>query len=101
MYAATCTKAYATLNAIYPANEGSEVRHYTNVPLEHLDRTNAFMNHLMYELKDADATFVSDEFKAVAVLHVELHRFVERVRDNLNLNSIKNENTVSRVLYNG
>lgn len=87
MYAATCTQAYATLKSICSC---SEMEHYTNLPLEHLARTNAFLFHLMCVLKYADDTFVSAEFKAVASLHVELHRFVERVRDNLKLNSMLN-----------
>lgn len=96
MYAATCTKAYAVLDEVYAADGGdAEVLHYTNVPLDHLDRTYAFMDHLMCELKNADDLFVSDEFKTVAVLGVELNRFRVRVRDNLNLNSIKNCSSVS------
>lgn len=94
MYAATCTKAYAQLDAIYDGID-ADVVHYTSVPLDHLDRTYAFMDHLMCELKNADDTFVSDEFKAVAVAGVELNRYRQRVRDNLNLNSIKNYTTVS------
>lgn len=95
MYAAACTKAYAQLDAIYEGIEGADIVHYTSVPLDHLDRTYAFMDHLMCELKNADDAYVSDEFKAVAVVGVELNRFRQRVRDNLNLNSIKNYTTVS------
>lgn len=93
-YAATCTRAYAALDTIFAdgggGNDADAVVHYTNVPLEHLDRTYTFMDHLMCELKNADETFVSDEFKAVARLGVELNRFRLRVRDNRNLYAMKN-----------
>lgn len=94
MYSAKCTQAYAALDMIFSdgggGNDADAVVHYTNVPLEHLDRTYAFMDHLMCELKNADEAFVSDEFKAVARLCVEMNRFRLRVRDNRNLHAMKN-----------
>lgn len=101
-YAATCTRAYAVLDGVFQTaaaaaatavganSDADALVHYTHVPLEHLDRTYAFMDHLMCELKRADEEFVSDEFKAVARLAVQLNRFRVRVRDNLNLFGMKN-----------
>lgn len=104
-YAATCTRAYGVLDAIYAAGGGSSdadaLVHYTHVPLEHLDRTYAFMDHLMCELKRADDEFVSDEFKAVARLAVQLNRFRVRVRDNLNLFGMKNIEQLIPVSWKG
>lgn len=89
MYASTCMQAYTILFGKYSDASGkSPVVDYTRVPQVHLDRTFAFMDHLMYELKDADETFVSDEFKAVVRFGVQLDQFRTRYRDNANLNAL-------------
>lgn len=92
LYASTCVHAYAILFGKYSDASGkSPMVDYTRWPQVHLDRTFAYMDHLMLELKDADETFVSDEFKAVVRFGVQLDQFRTRYRDNANLNAMTME----------
>lgn len=89
MYAALSCRAYQVLDDVYRDDPKSDVKNFTNIPVEHLNRCNTFLEHLRTELKDADNDFVSDEFKAVAVCEVQFRKFRTNVMDNLNLNAMK------------
>lgn len=93
LYAALSFRAYKVLDEVFKDTH-SGIRNYTNIPVEHLNRCQTFLVHLMKELKEADDTFVSDEFKAVAVTEIMFNKFRNRVIDNLRLNSMSGSSRV-------
>lgn len=97
LYAAQSFRAYQVLDEVFRDTK-SGIRNYTNIPVEHLNRCHTFLEHLMIELKDADDTFVSDEFKAVAVTEVMFNKFRNRVIDNLRVNSMNGSPKVNNSL---
>lgn len=91
MYAALSCRAYQVLDDVFRDDPNSDLKNFTNIPVEHLTRCNTFLEHLRTELKDADSDFVSDEFKAVAVCEVQFRKFRTNVMDNLNLHTMKTD----------
>lgn len=94
-YAGHSYRAYKLLDEQFT---DAPIKDFNLVPIVHLNRCNVFLGHLMYELKDADDLFVSDEFKAVAVTETMFNKFEQRVMDNLHLNSMKDHQKVCTLI---
>lgn len=95
VYAAHVSDALRLLSEYLTAEENAERRdeclremeHSLLMPIKHLENYALLMEIFLNEFKEKD--FVTEEFKTVATVEIEIKKILKSVTENLNINSLK------------